>query len=224
MSKKYILILLVIVVVLAIVGIIYWQANKKAASLWDDPVKVFNVEAPASFSDYQKDRLADKITEAKTLYETKKGETWTWIIMANMYKFAEDYDSAIGAYEKVLSIQPLEVISMGNLAHIYEKYQPNYEKAEYYYKRLLEATPGVPSYNIDYAKFCDNKLGSQEKAEEAYLNGLQNTDNNPDMLIAVIRFYQSRNNTEKVSEYSKLLLELNPDNELYKQDFGTLVK
>lgn len=224
MPKKNILILLVIVVVLAFAGIIYWQANKKSVSVWDDPIKVFNVIAPASFNDYQKERLAEKINEAKTLYETKKGETWTWIVIANMYKFTEDYGRAIGAYEKVLSIQPVEIISMGNLAHIYEKYQPNYEKAEYYYKRLLDASPTVPSYHMDYAKFCDNKLGDQAKAETAYLDGLQKTDNNPDMLVAIIRFYQSKNNTEKISQYSKLLLELNPDNELYKQDFGDLAK
>ncbi len=222
MSKKYIL-LLIVVLLLVAVGCWYWLTSPKSVN-WDNPVEVFNVEAPASFSDYQKDRLEEKITEAKKLYETKKGDTWTWIVIANMYKFVEDYDRAIGAYERVLSIQPMEVISMGNLAHIYEKYQPNYEKADYYYKRLLEAVPGVPNYNIDYAKFCDNKLGDQDKAEEAYLNGLQNTDNNPDMLIAVIRFYQGRNNMEKVSEYSKLLLELNPDNELYKQEFGEFAK
>lgn len=225
MSKKYILIFLIIILVVA-GGVYLWgqQRSTGGGINWNDPATVFNVEAPASFNDYQKDRLAEKITEAKTLYETKKDDTWTWIVIANMYKFVEDYDRAIGAYEKVLSIQPMEVISIGNLAHIYEKYKPDYEKAEYYYQRLLEISSSVPGYHIDYAKFCDNKLGNQDKAEAAYLDGLQKTDNNPDMLVATIRFYQNRNNTEKISEYSKLLLKLYTDNEVYKQEFGEFAK
>jgi len=228
MRKENVKIFLVVILLLAVGGVYLWsQRESKSISegaSWDNPGEVFSVEAPASFNDYQKARLEEKITEAKTLYETKKGETWTWIVIANMYKFAEDYGRAISAYEQVLAIQPVEVISLGNLAHIYEKYPPDYEKAEYYYKRLLDTNPAVPSYHIDYAKFYDNKLGDQSKAEAVYLNGLQQTGNNPDMLVAVIRFYQSKNNTEKISEYSKLLLELNPDNEVYRQEFGEFTK
>ena len=62
---------------------------------WDNPEEVFNIQIPAGFNEYQIQRAEGKKTEARKLYNTKKEDTWTWIVIGNMYKFVEDYDRAI---------------------------------------------------------------------------------------------------------------------------------
>ncbi len=234
MSKKKIIIGGVLIVVL-ILGGGYWWTLRQGISLSDvarkitgkeevfpidDPGKLFLVVPPEHFSDVEKERLGDKINLSRTLYDTKKEETWTWVTIGNMYEFAEDYDRAISAYTHVAELNPLEFISQINIAYIYENYKKDYKKAEEYYKKVLEMNPNSPDNYINLARLYALKMNRVEDAEKVYLEGLEKTKNYPDLLVMLIRLYQSQANTEKVVEYSKLLLRLYPDNEAYQRDFG----
>lgn len=237
MKKKFILVL-VAVNLLIIAGLVYWQVGKNQGSIlgmfkigqktttinWDNPDEVFNIRIPDDFDANKSERLGEKIIAAKDLYATKKDETWTWIVIGNMYQFALDFDRAIGAYEKSTSLNEGEYISRTNLAYIYENEKKDYAKAEEYYKKVVELNGANPFQHINLARLYEFKMNKTEDAEKVYLAGLEITSNNPDLLVAVIRFYQRANKADKVAEYAGQLLKLYPDNELYKNDFGSLVE
>lgn len=218
--------ILAVVIVLAVFGIVFWEINKKTVEKndFDNPDAVFNIQTPADFDSARLEKLEGKIVNAKNLYNTKKDETWTWITIGNMYEFAHDYDRAIGAYEKAVSMNDAEYISRMNLAYLFENQKKDYVKAEEYYKKVVELNGGNPDQYVNLARLYEFKMNKQDEAGKIYATGLEKTGNNPDLLVAVIRFYQRQNNAEKISEYAGLLLKLYSDNEAYKSDFRALVK
>lgn len=197
--------------------------GKKTFNL-DNPDEVFTITIPDTFDDARKERLGEKINESRQLYTTKKNDTWTWITIGSMYEFVHEYDRALAAYERAASLNPGEYISRTNIAYIYENNKIDYAKAEEYYKKVLEISPNNPDSYVNLARLYEFKMSKPEEAEKIYLAGLAKTNNYSDVLVMTIRFYQNQNNTAKVSEYSKLLLKLYPDNEAYKRDFGDFAK
>ncbi|MBI4993110.1 MAG: hypothetical protein HZC26_03185 [Candidatus Magasanikbacteria bacterium] len=236
MSRKNILILLAVVLLLVIAGIYYWS-NQKGVSVaelinpkteeslnWDDPDEVFNIKAPDDFDAARLERLEEKITSSKNLYQNQKNDTWTWIVIGNMYEFAHDYDRAIGAYKKVVSMNESEYISRMNLAYIYENQKKDFALAEQYYKEVLNLTEGNPTSYINLAKLYEFKMERVIDAEKIYTDGLAATGDNPDLIVALIRFYQRQDMNDKAVEQAKKLLKFFPDNEAYQNDFGGLIK
>ena len=236
LSKKNILIFLVIVLLLVVSGV-YYRSKQKGISIaelmnpkieesvnWDNPDEVFNIKAPDDFDAAHLERLEEKITSAKDLYEKQKNDTWTWIVIGNMYEFAHDYDRAIGAYKKVTALNESEYISRMNLAYIYENQKKDFTLAEQYYKKVLDLTAGNPTSYINLARLYEFKLERVTDAEKVYLDGLTAVGDNPDLIVALIRFYQRQNMNDKAVEQAKKLLALYPDNEAYQNDFGELVK
>lgn len=238
MNKKRILIV-IIGIVIALAGGGYWWGRNQGLSITDtvrvivgkeksfdvnDPGSLFEVAVPEDMNDAEKQRLGDKINLSKTLYDTKKDETWTWITIGNMYEFAEDYDRAIAAYTHASDLNASEYISRMNIAYIYENYKEEYTKAEEYYKKVIEINPNNPDNFINLARLYEFKMQKRAEAEEVYIDGLTKTKNNSDLIVTLIRFYQRQNNSAKVTEYSKLLLSLYPDNDTYRQEFADFVK
>ncbi len=225
MNKKFLLVVFIILI-LTVVGVYFFRkttAGRNKINL-DDPNQVFNITAPSDFDEYKKQRLEEKITAAKDLYAAKKDDTWTWIVIGNMYEFARDFDRAILAYEKTASLNQSEYISITNLAYIYENEKNDYAKAEEYYKKVVELNGANPIQHINLARLYEFKMNKLDEAEKVYMNGLEMTNNNPDLLVAAIRFYQRADNAEKISEYVGKLLQLYPDNPTYQQDFASLLK
>jgi tetratricopeptide (TPR) repeat protein len=217
----------------------YWWAQSQGVSMFeaikiivqekktinlDNPDEIFTITIPDNFDDARKERLSEKISQSRVLYDTKKDDTWTWITIGSMYEFVHDYDRALAAYERAASLNPGEFISRTDIAYIYENNKINYPKAEEYYKKVLEISPNNPDSYINLARLYEFKMNKPEEAEKIYLAGLEKTNNYSDLLVMTIRFYQNRANAGKVSEYSKLLLMLYPDNPVYIQDFGAFVK
>lgn len=211
------------------VGYHFWSLkDKKIATQQnsvnlDDPNQVFNVVAPADFDENKKQRLEEKIAAAKDLYANKRNDTWTWVVIGNMYEFAHDYDRAILAYEKTLSINSSEMISLSNLGYIYEHQKSDFQKAEEYYKKVVAIYSQIVDNYLNLAKLYEFRMNQPDEAEKVYLLGLENTNNNSDLLVATIYFYQRMNKTDKIAEYAGKLLELYPKNELYQNDFGPLI-
>jgi len=228
--KKNIVILIIIAILIGLGGYFLFQNVYKRSMVdsdniidWDNTEEIFNIDIPSDFDDTKMERLEEKIATAKQALDTDRENTWTWIVVGNMYEFVQDYDRAIAAYEQALSLQEMEVISLSNLAYIYEKYKPDFDKAEYYYKRLLESNPNIPVNYLNFAQFYDFRINDKQKAEQTYLDGLDNTENNPDVLVAIIRFYERENRLDEAKKYANLLLELYPDEPQYEVDFGYLI-
>lgn len=230
MKKIYKIILVVVAVLALLAGGLFFYKDKLKIGLpifgdnLDTSEKIFAITAPDNFDDFRKGRLQEKIDQAKLLYAEKPNDTWTWIVIGNMYEYAKDYDRAIIAYKKTVSINDSEYISRLNLAYIYENQKQDYSTAEKYYKEVLELTPTNPENYLNLAKLYDLKIQAKDLAETIYLDGLKKTGNNPDLLVAMINFYQKYNDQENAIKYAKVLLQNFPDDERYKNDFGSLIK
>lgn len=229
MSKKNIYIVVVVVVFLLIGGWWYlwrWPFNLGQNQSWDinNSEQIFSLKAPDDFDTFKLERLEEKKTLAKDLYDRNKQDTWTWINIGNMYEFARDYDRAIWAYQYVISLNKFEYISRTNLAYIYENIKNDYVIARKYYMEVTELNYTNPDSYFNLANLYEFRMKNIVEAENVYIKGLRNTNNYSDLLVAAIRFYERQNNSVKLAENAKLLLELYPDNEVYKQDFSRYVK
>lgn len=201
-----------------------WRNKNNSTISLDNSEQIFNVIAPDDFDAAHLERLEGKITTAKDLYEKQKDDTWTWIVIGNMYEFAHDYDRAIVAYEKSAAMNESEYISRMNLAYIYENQKKDFAVAEKYYKEVLKLTPGNPANYVSLAKLYEFKMERVGDAEKTYLDGLAGTGDNPDLLVALVRFYKRQSMADKAAERAKALVELFPDNDAYKSDFADLIK
>lgn len=225
MSKRNILILGVLVLLAVIaVWLLIVKKNESNDVGLDNPEQLFNVTAPADFNDSKKERLAEKLAEAKTLYEKNKDDNWTWVVFGNMYEFVREYDRAIPAYKKAIELNPNTITAVLSLADIYERQKKDYALAEEYYKRAIEIDNTKPDIYVSLARLYELKLNQPDKSEEVYLQGLKDLENNPDIMVNLILLYQTKNDTAKAAEYAKKLLALYPDNPAFQKDFGSLVK
>ena len=77
---------------------------------------------------------------------------------------------------------------------------------------------------FNLARLYEYRMSRVDDAEKVYVDGLKNTENNTELLVNLINFYQRHGKSVQAGEYAKLLLEANPDNELYKKDFSGLIK
>ena len=228
LSKKNILIFVCLLLLAAVAVFVVWyqrvgREETKNLSL-DNPEQLFNVVVPADFDDAKKERLAEKLAEARVLYEKNKEDNWTWVVLGNMYEFVRDYDRAILAYEKATELNKNTITAILSLADIYERQKKNYALAEEYYKKAIAIDNTKPDIYITLAKLYEFRLNQLDKSEGAYLQGLQNLENNADLLVGLITFYQRTNNTAKAGEYARKLLILFPDDVGYQKDFGALAK
>lgn len=158
--------------------------------MFDDPKQLFNVATPADFDDYKKERLTEKLKEAKELYEKDKNDNWTWVTLGSVYEYARDYDRAILVYEKAIELNKDAFTAVLCLADIYERQRKDYSQAEKYYKMALEIDPTKPYIYINLAKMYEFRSKQVDKAEGVYLQGLTNLPDDNELTVNLAEFYQ----------------------------------
>jgi len=220
----YLLLVLFILIISAI--FIWWQQNqsKQEVANWDNPDYVFNIAIPDDFDEYKIERLQKKIDEARTAYTEEKEQNYTWDIIGNMYEFVRDYERALVAYHKSFDKEPNDVIAILNIATINEEQFANYTEAEKYYSEAIKIFPQMPDVYDRLALLYWRKMGRIEDAETIYLQGLEQTNNHSDVFFDIIKFYEQTDQPDKRLIYIKKLLETYPDNQVYQNEFGHLIK
>ncbi|MBI4427403.1 MAG: tetratricopeptide repeat protein [Candidatus Magasanikbacteria bacterium] len=228
LSKKNILIFVgILLLVVAVMSAVWYKRAGRSDNMnvsLENQEQLFNVVAPADFDDAKKERLAGKLAEAKDLYGKDKNNNWTWVVIGNMYEFIRDYDRAIPAYEKAIEFNKSTISAVLSLADIYERQKKNYSLAAEYYQKAITIDYTKPDVYISLAKLYEFRLNQLDKSEGVYLQGLQNLEDDPDLLVGLITFYQRINDTTKAGEYTKKLLARYPDNTSFQKDFGGLIK
>lgn len=227
MKKIFIISALVIVLAAAgAAGFLYFRKDKQTVSedWWKNEEAVFTVSAPADFDGFRLGRLEAKKEEARELYRKDINDTWTWLVIGNLYEYAHEYDRAVMAYEHVLSLRENEIMALSNLGALYEYNLKDFVKAETFYKRAVSLSQSTPALYLNLASLYMNKMNLPAEAEKTYLSGLENTGKNPDILVALINFYKRNKQTAEAAKYAEILLERFPDDETYRRDFGDLVK
>ena len=215
--------------ILVIIALIFVWFNKKppqnTTSIdWVNLDSVFALDIPDHFDEYQLERLQKKIDHTKQLFEEKPEDNWTFVNMGSIYEFVKDYNRAIIAYEKSLSIQPNDITSILNIATIYEKYQPDFAKAEQYYSRAIGIFPQLPDLYNRLARLYWLKMDRVPDAETIFLQGIEGSQEHKDSLVNIIVFYERREQIAKQRIFVSRLLELYPDEEIYQEEWGHLVE
>ncbi len=228
MNKKNKIIIFSVIILFVAVGIIgsYFVFFKKSPSVFDynNETLVFTVNKQGDFDQNRLDRLEEKRLQSLESYRKDKNDNWTWVAIGNYYEYARDYDKAILAYERVLELNSNDTMALSNLAHIYEKQFSNYEEARSYYDQLITAVPFLYENYIDLANMYEYKMQKPTKAAEIYLTGLQNIPGHSNLLIGLIRYYVRQNDLTEAKKYAEILFKKDPNNELYKRDFGKLLE
>lgn len=224
--KNKVLLVLFILAIIAL--ILFWFFIKPQQNIlsidWDNPDSIFVLDIPDDFDEDKIERLQSKIDNAKQLLDEKPDDNWTFVTIGNMYEFVRDYDRALLAYEKSLSIQPNDITSILNIATIYEKYQPNFEEAEKYYSRAITIFSQLPDLYNRLARLYWLKMDRVADAETIFLQGIANSQEHPDALLNIIDFYERTEQPDKQIIYVTRLLELYPNEELYQQEWGHLIE
>jgi tetratricopeptide (TPR) repeat protein len=199
---------IVFLIVIVLVGI-FWTQDKSIN--WENEEDVFAIQIPEDFDEYQIEKLNEKIKVSKELFQIKKDDNWTWVVMGNAFGFAYDYDRARYAYEKSLEMEPNDKVSMLNLAKLYEKQFIDYTKAIDYYQMALGVNGDNIQVYIDLANLYINKLEDLDTAELIYMEALEKHPSAKELEIALIRLYEKKENMEKIIEFGNELLEKYPD-------------
>ena len=83
--KKTFFVLLIIILVG--VGVYFFVIKDRADSdaltvNWDNPEEVFNIDIPANFDEFKKERLEEKIAQARELYDERFCRMWEFYLGA----------------------------------------------------------------------------------------------------------------------------------------------
>ncbi len=183
--------------------------NNSLQDITADPFA--DIVIPDKFDEATKAVIQEKIDKTKEMYNDKPDIWETWIAIGNLRAVVEDYQGAIDAYRQSIIIQSNNILGYKNIAEIYRNNLKDYEKAKEYYGLAIENNFADPDLYIALALVQQYKLNDIEGAEQTYLDGLEHTRNNFEILNRLITFYQTTGNTEKLNETKQKLKELYPN-------------
>lgn len=223
------LIVFVAVFGVLLVGLFMWrypwaQEGSGTGIDWSNEESVFNVSAPADLDPINAETFGEKVTAARELYRKEPDDSWTYVVVADVYDYVQDYDKTILALQHALELNPTEETAILNLAVIYEKYAPDYALAEQYYRTFLELNDSRADAYTRFARFLYQKKKDFSAAESILLAGREKTGDSSDILVEMIAMYKKQENEEKRLAVIKELLELFPDNEVFKYQYGDVVR
>lgn len=223
----------IITVILAasIIGLAVWQgwlffrgrSIKAQKNINSDPFAGLTIPEK-----YNRDPDVKAVVEAQLagtikMYKQKPNIWETWIAIGNIKRQLSDFNGAIAAYQRSIEMQGNNILGERNIAEVYDTDLKDYEKAAAHYRAALNNDfTDIGLYkSLAFLEF--KKLGNNEEAEKTYIQGLQKTGFNSELLLALIDFYKATGNTEKYKENSALLLEQHPDNAAFKKAYGSAV-
>ena len=176
-----------------------------------------NMVIPADYDEATRAVIQEKIDGIKKVYEEKPDIWEVWISLGGLKILLKDYDGAIASYRQSIALYPENTLGYRGIAEVYNQNLKDYKKAEEYYKLALEINPGDAEVYISLAVLQHYRLGDTKAAETTLLTGLARTQNNEEIMVRLIRFYNTIGDKVKEKNTAKLLLQLHPDNPVYQK-------
>ena len=147
----------------------------------------FLVELPVELQNIYRTRI-EKLTADLVLDSSAVGN---WIDLGIQRKGIGDYEGAREVWEYVNRISPMNNVSFFNLGDLYHFYLKDFEKAE---QNFIISKQNNPSYTAVYRALHELYKYSYKQntssAVDILLEGLENTDNNPDLMILLASYYK----------------------------------
>jgi len=213
MNNKKIIAALALLIAIA-VGYILWREFYSPAAKEADPFAVMQISS--SLDDATRARLQKDIDVARKMYVEKPNIWETWIAIGGLKNTLGDYEGAIAAYKKSLAITSNNILGLRNIAEVYRMGLKDYNKAATYYRLAIANNFSDVELYIALSQVSQYQLKDNAAAEKALLDGMARLDNHPDILGALIRFYETTGNREKYEETVRKLRVAFPNNAAYR--------
>ena len=227
MKKTEKIILLGVLMMLVAVGFYIFSAKKTSEkNVISDSTAVSapfaNMVIPADYDEATRAVIQEKIDGIKKEYEEKPDIWEVWISIGGLKTLLKDYAGAIAAYRQSIVLYRENTLGYRGIAEVYNQNLKDYKKAEEYYKLALENNPGDVEVYITLAVLQYYRLNDAKAAETTFITGLARAQNNEEIIVRLIRFYNTIGDKAKEKNTAKLLLQLHPDNEAYQKEWGGL--
>lgn len=137
--------------------------------------------------------------------EKKENYLSAFLNIAANLNLLKEQEEALRWYGQALSLDGDNVVALNNIANIYDE-MGRYEDSEKAWLVLIEAHPErVPSWrSLGYLyRYRLNK--SPEEIEAFFQQGLEATNNHPDLITWLISYFQEIGDNERFAKYANLL-------------------
>lgn len=218
------LVLLVALVVLVAAGL-YWKGEEPSMEAWQTHLVNQDIDAAVAdvdFSSFDQERIRLKMNDARARLTDAPEDSWTWVVVGNLFSFVEEHEKALFAYERALEFEQ-SISAALNIATLQRKEFQDYEKAEEYYRMALTFDKEYFQAYLDLAQMFEFNMDRADKVLPILDEGLTVLPQHPDLLIAKIAFHKRQGNIEEMKELIRELFEAYPSNETYRNQFESLL-
>lgn len=143
------------------------------------------------------------------LKDVDKNDTISYYYLGVIAELKKDYTSAVKFYRELTFKDPNHSFAKKRLAYSYMKLK-DYEKAISSLESIDKNDRDVDYYRIKSIIYGEN--GDKKKQLDVLIEGLQKNPNSEDILMDLADYYEKLKQYDKVEEYLKKLLSINPDN------------
>lgn len=204
-----------VVIMLAAVGYGLWQRSADQTAKSNDPFA--GVAIPAGLDAATTARLQSDIDATKQMYVAKPNIWETWIAIGGLKNTLGDYKGAIAAYQKSLELTSNNIVGHRNIAEVYRMGLKDYAKAANYYRLAIANNFADVELYVALSQISQYQLKDNAAAEKILIDGLSKLTNHPDLLTALITFYEQTGNRAKYEETVRQLRKAYPENEPYRE-------
>ncbi len=143
------------------------------------------------------------------LKDVDKNDTISYYYLGVIAELKKDYASAVKFYKELTFKDPKHTFGKKRLAYSYMKLK-DYEKALSALDSIDKNDRDVDYYRIKSIIFGEK--GDKKRQLDALNEGLQKNPNSEDILMDLADYYEKLKQYDKVEEYLRKLLSINPDN------------
>lgn len=165
-------------------------------------------------------KLANAMKSAKLAVNLEPTELEYYDLVADIFTFVHENDSAAVVYEKMISMDSTNVQTYYKLARVYEKDKP--KEAIRIYDKLLKVIGPEWNVLIREAELYE-KLGENDKAANALNKLLAIDPSNNSLRKLVIEFYERTGKYDEALVMLNDMLELTPDDTDLRQKKGQIL-
>lgn len=203
MKKNY-LIIAGISILLVLGGLGYWYYGERFLTPKNsDPLALVTV--PSNLDEATRTLYEEKLEGTKKMYQEMPNIWETWVAIGNIKSLFGDYQGALAAYEKSVTLQPNNIVAQRNIAVLYNNQLNDPERAAAHYQLAIDNEPGDVELYGDLAMIQFKRLNRPSDAEATLLQALNRGRSKRDSLSRLVRFYEETNNQEKYQQYKTML-------------------
>lgn len=174
---------------------------------------VISDKYPKEFKDSVTGQINDIRGQLKADYDSLQN----WLQLGLLYKSAEDYRGAEGAWQFAVLIRPKDAVAFHNLGELYWLHMPDYPKAEEYFKKSIELSPMPLTYDKLYQLYRYSYKEKAGLADDVLLEGIEKNPKEPYLTYTLAQYYEETGNISQAIVYYEKTLFLYPDNSQLKQ-------